>query len=182
MLRSSYNTWRQGLFGPTDENYPWAVLRTELSNVAVPDLVIKNVLLLLIATPTLIAVMHPTPLTLTDGCPCYAYNAWKHSAAVAYDARAQWPGARLAWTADDAARGFCTRGLWAWSRHPNFFAEQAFWWRTRTLPRGRQHARRRAAVTGATRSVADALLVFPLFDALHRVHLGGGVPVGLRCV
>ncbi|KAH9178402.1 DUF1295-domain-containing protein [Lactarius sanguifluus] len=149
-LRSSHNTWRQGLFGLTDENYPWAVLRTELPTwlFRVAKLtfivVIKNVLLLLIATPTLIAVMHPTPLTLTDGALAlvavallaweftadnqqYAYNAWKHSAAVAYDAGAQWPGARLAWTADDAARGFCTRGLWAWSRHPSFFAEQAFW-------------------------------------------------------
>ncbi|KAH9038602.1 DUF1295-domain-containing protein [Lactarius hengduanensis] len=103
MLRSSYNTWRQGLFGLTDENYPWAVLRTELPTwlFRVAKLtfivVIKNVLLLLIATPTLIAVMHPTPLTLTDGALAFvavallaweftadnqqhAYNAWKDSA------------------------------------------------------------------------------------------------------
>jgi steroid 5-alpha reductase family enzyme len=29
---------------------------------------------------------------------------------------------------DDAARGFLTAGLFRFSRHPNFFAEQAFWW------------------------------------------------------
>ena len=109
---------------------------------------IQNLLLLLIATPTLIAATHPTPLTPTDGVFAIAalallaweftadnqqsaYHAWKHrTAAVAYDARAHWPGARLTWTEDDAARGFCTRGLWAWSRHPNFFAEKSFWVRS----------------------------------------------------
>ena len=27
----------------------------------------------------------------------------------------------------DFAKGFLDRGLWAWSRHPNYFAEQATW-------------------------------------------------------
>lgn len=56
----------------------------------------------------------------------------------AYDPKAQWPGARLNWTKADAKRGFVTRGLWAWSRHPNFACEQSFWVSTdssrRTLP------------------------------------------------
>jgi steroid 5-alpha reductase family enzyme len=98
-------------------------------------------LLLLMATPALIAATHPSPLTLSDVILSltalalivfesiadnqqFAFHAWKHGK---YDPRAQWPGARLAWTKDDAARGFCTRGLWSWSRHPNFFAEQSFW-------------------------------------------------------
>ncbi|KAF7424288.1 hypothetical protein PC9H_009594 [Pleurotus ostreatus] len=45
-----------------------------------------------------------------------------------YDAGNQWPGARLSWTEEDAKRGFVCRGLWAYSRHPNFACEQAFWW------------------------------------------------------
>ena len=93
------------------------------------------------ATPALIAATHPSPLTLSDiilsltalallafesiaDNQQFAFHAWKHGK---YDVRAHWPGARLAWTKDDAARGFCTRGLWSWSRHPNFFAEQSFW-------------------------------------------------------
>lgn len=31
------------------------------------------------------------------------------------------------YTAAELERGFATRGLWAYSRHPNFFAEQTFW-------------------------------------------------------
>jgi steroid 5-alpha reductase family enzyme len=27
----------------------------------------------------------------------------------------------------DAQRGYITRGLWSWSRHPNFACEQTFW-------------------------------------------------------
>lgn len=149
-LRLSYNTWRRGLFSLNDEDYRWVVLRAKVPTwlFQVINLtfiaVIQNLLLLLIATPALIAATHPTPLAPSDGVLAFtvlallaweftadnqqfAYHAWKHKAAVPYDARAQWPGARLAWTADDAARGFCTRGLWAWSRHPNFFAEQSIW-------------------------------------------------------
>ncbi|PWN47518.1 DUF1295-domain-containing protein [Violaceomyces palustris] len=29
---------------------------------------------------------------------------------------------------EDAKRGFVTRGLWSWSRHPNFACEQSTWW------------------------------------------------------
>ena len=102
---------------------------------------IQNILLFSMATPVLVAATHPSPLILSDVILSltalaliafesiadnqqFAFHAWKHGK---YDARAQWPGARLAWTKDDAARGFCTRGLWSWSRHPNFFAEQSFW-------------------------------------------------------
>ncbi|KAL0954678.1 hypothetical protein HGRIS_003627 [Hohenbuehelia grisea] len=51
-----------------------------------------------------------------------------HGDIVEYNKDAQWPGARINWTLDDAKRGFVTRGLWAYSRHPNFACEQTFWW------------------------------------------------------
>lgn len=31
-------------------------------------------------------------------------------------------------TEDDRKRGFVTKGLWGWSRHPNFACEQLVWW------------------------------------------------------
>ncbi|PWN25489.1 DUF1295-domain-containing protein [Jaminaea rosea] len=36
-------------------------------------------------------------------------------------------GAQL-FTEADRKRGFVTKGLWAWSRHPNFACEQCVWW------------------------------------------------------
>ena len=44
-----------------------------------------------------------------------------------YDPQQHWFGARLNWQPQDAERGFCTKGLWAFSRHPNFAFEQASW-------------------------------------------------------
>jgi len=40
---------------------------------------------------------------------------------------ARWPFAVVSFTPSDARRGFITKGLWAWSRHPNFLCEQSFW-------------------------------------------------------
>jgi steroid 5-alpha reductase family enzyme len=45
-----------------------------------------------------------------------------------------WPGSRINWTREDAKRGFVTRGLWAWSRHPNFACEQLFWCLQNLIP------------------------------------------------
>lgn len=46
----------------------------------------------------------------------------------------QWPGANIEWTENDRKRGFANRGLWAWSRHPNFACEQTFWVRDNSVP------------------------------------------------
>ncbi|KAF8968046.1 hypothetical protein BDZ97DRAFT_1800620 [Flammula alnicola] len=117
---------------------------------------IQNILLLLLGQPTHTAsVLQPhTALALSDYALAalalvilaleftadnqqYAFHAYKHAyfakekgiaSAKAYDPKDHWPGARLAWTPDDAKRGFITRGLWKYVRHPNFSCEQDFWW------------------------------------------------------
>ncbi|KAG8768066.1 hypothetical protein FRC12_005780 [Ceratobasidium sp. 428] len=40
----------------------------------------------------------------------------------------------MEWTDEDVKRGFITRGLWAWSRHPNFTCEQTFWFLQALFP------------------------------------------------
>ena len=66
----------------------------------------------------------------------YAFHAYKHDilakekgdgTVMEYNPSDHWPGARLAWTKNDAHRGFVTRGLWRYSRHPNCTCEQSFW-------------------------------------------------------
>ena len=56
----------------------------------------------------------------------FAYQTFKHSGGKR-DPKVEWPGARFEYTNTDKERGFMTKGLWAWSRHPNFFCEQTFW-------------------------------------------------------
>ncbi|KAF5342103.1 hypothetical protein D9611_001596 [Ephemerocybe angulata] len=161
MCRLSYNTYRRGLFNPSDEDYRWQVLRGQLHPVLfqITNLVfiagIQNVLLLLLGLPTRTAAMQaPASLAPSDYALAaaalvvlaveftadnqqYAFHAYKHAHFAKkagkveeseYNPAEQWPGARLNWKPEDAERGFVTRGLWAYSRHPNFNCEQGFWW------------------------------------------------------
>ncbi|KAF7327578.1 hypothetical protein MKEN_00336800 [Mycena kentingensis (nom. inval.)] len=151
MFRLSYNTYRRGLFSLKDEDYRWAVLRGQLSPFLfqVTNLTfisfIQNVLLLGLGVPAYIAATQPPqalqlrdylviPLTLTvlaleftADNQQYSYQTFKHTP-HRYHEHFQWKGARLNWSSADVKRGFLTRGLWAFSRHPNFACEQSFWW------------------------------------------------------
>ncbi|EIW84199.1 DUF1295-domain-containing protein [Coniophora puteana RWD-64-598 SS2] len=134
MYRLSYNTWRRGLFSLKDEDYRWELLRQQIPN--------KNIILFILPLPTHMAVHQPhSPLSTSDYVLCalalltnvvqftadnqqWSYQNYKHSGVLNAN---EWPGARIQWTKQDAERGFVTRGLWAWSRHPNFLCEQTFW-------------------------------------------------------
>ncbi|EIN09854.1 DUF1295-domain-containing protein [Punctularia strigosozonata HHB-11173 SS5] len=150
MCRLSYNTWRRGLFNLHDEDYRWEILRRKLHPVLfhLTNLVfiaaIQNMLLFLLALPTYIAAAQPhVPLGTSDyvlgGLALltvltefvadnqqYSFQTFKHSAERKLNEN-DWPGARIRWTTEDCERGFVTKGLWAWSRHPNFLCEQTFW-------------------------------------------------------
>ena len=75
-------------------------------------------------------------LEFTSDNQQYSFHTYKHAFLASetgqidvepYDAMTQWPGSRLDWTPEDARRGFVTKGLWAYARHPNFACEQLFW-------------------------------------------------------
>ena len=55
----------------------------------------------------------------------YSYQTLKHTGKL--DQYGNWPFANCGWSKADLQRGFVTKGLWGWSRHPNFFCEQSFW-------------------------------------------------------
>ncbi|CAL1715995.1 unnamed protein product [Somion occarium] len=144
MFRLSYNTWRRGLFNLNDEDYRFqsasiAVFRTD---VVIFKAVIQNIILFSLGLPTHIAAFQqPSKLSTSDyilatlalvDLTCefiadnqqYSFQTYKKTGVLDKN---EWPAARIAWTPEDAKRGFVTRGLWAWSRHPNFFCEQTFW-------------------------------------------------------
>ncbi|KAF9223608.1 DUF1295-domain-containing protein [Gyrodon lividus] len=148
MCRLSYNTWRRGLFNVNVEDYRWEILRQQippwlfqvfnLTFIAIA----QNIFLFLLGLPAQMAVSQPhTPLSASDyflgslgfltllvefvaDNQQYSYQTFKHSGKLNPN---EWPGARIAWTKRDLERGFVTKGLWAWSRHPNFLCEQSFW-------------------------------------------------------
>ncbi|KAF8591117.1 DUF1295-domain-containing protein [Ramaria rubella] len=149
MIRLSYNTWRRGLFSLNDEDYRWAIFRKQVPawlfqvfNFAFIA-VIQNVLLFLLGVPAHNALVRTpqelgvtdyllTPLALlvlalefTSDNQQWSYQNFKQKGVINPN---EWPGARLQWTEDDRQRGFLTRGLWAFSRHPNCICEQTFWW------------------------------------------------------
>jgi len=148
MCRLSYNTWRRGLFNLHDEDYRWAIVRKNIHPILfqvfslVFIAVIQNMLLFLLGVPAHIAALQqPSKLSTSDyvlGALAlldvilefvadnqqYSFQTYKHSGVLEPN---DWPGARIRWTPHDAKRGFVTRGLWAWSRHPNFCCEQTFW-------------------------------------------------------
>jgi steroid 5-alpha reductase family enzyme len=114
--------------------------------IVLPLAAIQNLLLLAIgAYPCyLLLSQKPTSLTTTDivlgvlalidqaleftaDNQQQSFQTFKHSNPRKLKAKEQWPGARIRWTEEDAARGYVSKGLWAWSRHPNFLAEQTFW-------------------------------------------------------
>ncbi|THH10870.1 hypothetical protein EW145_g1013 [Phellinidium pouzarii] len=150
MCRLSYNTWRRGLFNLKDEDYRWEVLRAKIPpwlfqvfNISFIA-IIQNILLFLLAIPThnaailppadralkpsdyVLALLSLATLAVEFVADNQQFSFQTHKRTGVHKSN-EWPGARLHWTQADVQRGFLTRGLWAWSRHPNFACEQTFW-------------------------------------------------------
>jgi len=121
--------------------------------------VIQNILLFLLGLPAATVLYQPLShsalgasdyllaaaflvtlaLEFTADNQQYSYQSFKHAKdPIAYQKHEkkniEWPGARFGWTEEDRKRGFITRGLWAWSRHPNFACEQTLWFLTALFP------------------------------------------------
>jgi steroid 5-alpha reductase family enzyme len=104
--------------------------------------IIQNLILLVITLPVYEAVKQPhTPLETSDyilfitGLVTHAIEFTadnQHQSFHKYKAtgkkdKNEWTGVNIQWTPEDTKRGFVTKGLWAWSRHPNFLCEQLCW-------------------------------------------------------
>ncbi|HSD39855.1 MAG TPA: DUF1295 domain-containing protein [Rhodocyclaceae bacterium] len=76
----------------------------------------------IVGWPLLAALTHPAPLTLLD-----AAGATLATAGILFEALAD---AQLARFLRGPRRDgvVMDRGLWAWSRHPNYFGEACVWW------------------------------------------------------
>jgi steroid 5-alpha reductase family enzyme len=146
-LRLTFNYWRKGGYSIGSEDYRWAILREKISpplffifNVLFISLA-QSILLMSITTPTYLLLLTSKftgdHLSTSDlvvpsaiaGCVALEWLAdqqqWNFQhAKKSYQNTGKAP---REYKHSDLDRGFLTDGLFAWSRHPNFAAEQAIW-------------------------------------------------------
>lgn len=130
--RLTFNFARKGGYTGM-EDYRWAILRArmtpwqfQLFNLLFIVLY-QNALLVLITLPAYVAWQHPAPFTSWDAALAILFAAFLVGEFVAD--QQQWDFHRAKRAAGGTLEpGFLTTGLFRYSRHPNFFFEQAQWW------------------------------------------------------
>ena len=128
--RLTFNFARKGGYTGT-EDYRWAILRArmkrwqfEIFNLLFIVLY-QNAILVLITLAALTAYENQTPFGVLDLLVATLFVALLVGETVADQQQWAFHRAKAAGAADGR---FLTAGLWKFSRHPNFFFEQAQWW------------------------------------------------------
>jgi steroid 5-alpha reductase family enzyme len=130
--RLTFNFARKGGYTGM-EDYRWAILRKRMRpwQFQIFNLVFivcyQMTLLVLITLPAGVAAQHPSALTVWDALFMLLFAAFLIGETIAD--QQQWNFHERKKRAGGAlAPGFATTGLFRYSRHPNFFFEQAQWW------------------------------------------------------
>lgn len=135
--RLTYNFWRKGGYRKGGEDYRWAELRRRMSpqRFAAFNVVFihgfQSALLLLIALPAWVAARHSdTPLGSLDAVAALLFLAFLAGETIADEQQWRFQCDKKARREHGlpVRREFLSTGLFAWSRHPNFFCEQGMWW------------------------------------------------------
>ncbi|GAA1938674.1 DUF1295 domain-containing protein [Microbacterium aoyamense] len=127
--RLTFNFARKGGYTGM-EDYRWAILRGRMKpwQFQVFNLLFivlyQNALLVLITLPAFIAWENPAAFGVWDAIFAVLFAAFLVGEFIADQQQWDFHRAKRAGTAE----GFLTAGLFSWSRHPNFFFEQAQWW------------------------------------------------------
>jgi steroid 5-alpha reductase family enzyme len=134
-LRLTFNFARKGGYARGGEDYRWAVLRArmtpgqfQLFNLFFITLY-QNAILLLISLPAYTALEHRSAFGAVDVALAVLFAVFLAGETVADQQQwtfQQWKRAEL--EAGREPAGFVQAGLFRYSRHPNFFFEQAQWW------------------------------------------------------
>ena len=130
--RLTFNFARKGGYTGM-EDYRWAILRKRMRpwQFQIFNLLFiilyQMTLLVLITLPALVAAQNPSALTGWDALFVVAFLAFLTGETIAD--QQQWTfHQRKKRAGGTLAPGFATTGLFRYSRHPNFFFEQAQWW------------------------------------------------------
>jgi steroid 5-alpha reductase family enzyme len=134
--RLTFNFARKGGYAPGGEDYRWAALRASMKpwQFGLFNLffivIYQNLLLYLITLPVWTASQHDSALGPLDVVAAVVFLALLVGETVADQQQwnfHQWKKAEVAAGREPSPR-FLQRGLFRFSRHPNFFFEQAQWW------------------------------------------------------
>ncbi|WP_375385609.1 DUF1295 domain-containing protein [uncultured Microbacterium sp.] len=130
--RLTFNFARKGGYTGM-EDYRWAILRGRMKpwQFQVFNLLFivlyQNALLVLITLPALVAWQNPAAINGWDAAFAVLFVAFLIGEFTADQQQWNFHQAKKA-AGGTLAPGFVTTGLFRYSRHPNFFFEQAQWW------------------------------------------------------
>jgi steroid 5-alpha reductase family enzyme len=131
--RLTFNFARKGGYSGT-EDYRWPILRARMTRAQFEVfnllfiVLYQNAILVLITLPALTAYEHrDTPFGPLDAGVAVLFLLLLVGETIADQQQWVFQQAKKAGGADFRPR-FVTTGLWRFSRHPNFFFEQAQWW------------------------------------------------------
>lgn len=130
--RLTFNFARKGGYTGM-EDYRWAILRGRMSPWQFQlfnlffIVLYQNALLVLITLPAYAAWQHPVPFTWLDALLAVVFAGFLVGEFVADQQQWEFHQRKKA-AGGQLEPGFVTTGLFAYSRHPNFFFEQAQWW------------------------------------------------------
>ncbi|UIN31478.1 DUF1295 domain-containing protein [Microbacterium binotii] len=130
--RLTFNFARKGGYSGM-EDYRWAILRARMRpwQFQVFNLLFivlyQNALLVLITLPAAAAMLNATPLNVWDAVWALLFLAFLAGEWLADQQQWNFHRAKAA-AGGELPPGFVTTGLFRYSRHPNFFFEQAQWW------------------------------------------------------
>jgi steroid 5-alpha reductase family enzyme len=136
-VRLTYNFVRKGGYKLGGEDYRWEEIRQKIGPMWFQVLnatfiaPFQSYLLLLIVVPSYAAYgFVGTPLNALDYAAAIAFVAFFIGETVADEQQWRFQTAKYAAIArgETPEAGFITTGLFRYSRHPNFFCEQAMWW------------------------------------------------------
>jgi steroid 5-alpha reductase family enzyme len=135
-VRLTYNFARKGGYRWDGEDYRWPILRQKFGPVlfqlfnATFIAPFQNLLLLGFTLPAWAALERPAPLAITDLAATVLFVLFLVGETIADQQqwRFQSEKARRKASGEPITEPFLTGGLFRYSRHPNFFCEQAMWW------------------------------------------------------
>ncbi len=135
-VRLTFNFARKGGYAKGGEDYRWAELRRRMSPAAFQAFNVafvagfQNALLCAITMPAWRAAGSTAPLNGLDALAAVLFVGLLVGETVADEQQWRFQEDKKSRRArgETIAHEFVTTGLWRFSRHPNFFCEQAMWW------------------------------------------------------